>query len=192
MVMDMTYTTDFRAARQNQTQPNRYGGNCAKCNGYVEANGGILGAKSPSGSWTVLHTECPEVSADCPEWEFRDGEPMDVQAQVDPEVGIYIDGDGAIWKVQQNKAKTNVYAKVWADHSGARLTLGGDQVHGEWDYVPGGIRNVRTARRMTLDEAKSFILIYGACVRCGRTLKAAESVERGIGPVCVTYFEQFV
>lgn len=41
---------------------------------------------------------------------------------------------------------------------------------------------------MTLDEAKAFILRYGQCVRCGRRLKAAESVERGIGPVCVRYF----
>jgi len=41
---------------------------------------------------------------------------------------------------------------------------------------------------MSLDAAKAFILRYGRCVRCSRRLKAAQSVERGIGPVCMAYF----
>ena len=106
----------------------------------------------------------------------------------DLEPGIYIDAEDAIWKVQQNKAKTNVYAKVWVGINGQRLTLSGDKVHGEWEYVPGGLRSVIGTRRMSLEDAKAFIVLYGSCVRCGRHLKAADSVERGIGPTCVKYF----
>jgi len=181
MVTAMTNAPTFQIARQQtETRPNRYGGNCTNCRGYVEADAGLLGPKTAEGKWTVMHITCP-----APEPVSATTAPT----QVEP--GIYIDGEGAIWKVQQNKAKTSVYAKVWSNHNGERLTLGGEKVHGEWDYVPGGIRTASTARRMTLDEAKAFILLYGSCVRCGRTLKAAESVERGIGPVCITYFNQF-
>ena len=170
---DMT-NIDFTTARQSaQVRPNRFAGKCHRCEGWVEAEAGSL-TKHDSG-WLVAHITCPEATA-----------PVVQQQQLEP--GIYMDGEGAIWKVQQNKAKTNVYAKVWTSHSGERLSLGGERTHGEWDYVPGGLRSVVSARRMTLDEAKQFILIYGSCVRCGRSLKAAESVERGIGPQCRQYF----
>ena len=173
-VGDMT-NIDFTAARQSaQIRPNRFAGKCHLCAGWVEAEAGSI-TKGDTG-WLVAHVACPETVT--PERQQQELEP-----------GIYMDGEGAIWKVQSNKAKTSVYAKVWVSHSGERLTLGGERTHGEWEYVPGGLRSVVSARRMTLDEAKQFILIYGSCVRCGRALKAAESVERGIGPVCVTYFE---
>jgi hypothetical protein len=41
---------------------------------------------------------------------------------------------------------------------------------------------------MTLDEAKAFLLRFGRCVRCNRRLKVGQSVERGLGPVCVKEF----
>ena len=41
---------------------------------------------------------------------------------------------------------------------------------------------------MTLEAALAFTIKYGVCARCGRWLKAAENVERGIGPVCILYF----
>jgi len=161
---------------QTKHRPNAYGSKCHKCNEWVEAQAGSL-ERGDTG-WIVSHLVCPETPT-----------PTSKQQALEP--GIYMDGEGAIWKVQPNKAKTNVYAKVWTAHNGERLTLGGERTHGEWDYVPGGLKSVVAARRMTLDEAKQFILIYGSCVRCGRTLKAADSVERGIGPVCVTYFRNW-
>jgi len=105
------------------------------------------------------------------------------------EPGVYVLPDGSIVKVQPNKAKTNVYALRWTVIGGERLVDATEgRVHGEWTYESGLIRTVVGARKMTLDEAKAFILRYGQCVRCSRHLKAAESVERGIGPVCVQYF----
>lgn len=109
-----------------------------------------------------------------------------------PEVGIYVLQDGTIVQAKANKAGTNVYTKRWIEIRGERLVDATEEhVHGEWEYDPGLKRQLPEARRMTLQEAKDFILRYGQCVRCGRRLKAAESVERGIGPVCITYFEQF-
>lgn len=107
-----------------------------------------------------------------------------------PEVGIYVLSNGTIVQAKENKAKTNVYTKRWVEIRGERLVDATEEhVHGEWEYDPQLKRELGSARRMTLDEAKEFILRYGQCVRCGRRLKAAESVERGIGPVCMAYFE---
>jgi hypothetical protein len=105
------------------------------------------------------------------------------------QVGVYVLPDGAIVKVQPNQEKTRTYAKHWTVISGTRLTEADTREHGEYVYEPGLVDEVaRTGRKMTLDEAKAFILRYGQCARCGRGLKDATSVERGIGPVCVKYF----
>jgi hypothetical protein len=101
------------------------------------------------------------------------------------EPGIYATPSGDIVKVQWNKAKTNVYALRWVEIHGERLVDATEErVHGEWEYSPGLVFGIDPAWRMTLAQAKAFILRYGQCVRCGRHLKAAESVEQGIGPVC--------
>lgn len=114
--------------------------------------------------------------------------PLDKQ-QDQPEIGVYVFPDGSIVKTQPNKAKTNVYTMVWVEIRGERLVDATEErVHGEWEYAPELKARIPEARKMTLDEAKAFILRYGKCVRCSRKLKAADSVERGIGPVCVQYF----
>lgn len=105
----------------------------------------------------------------------------------EPEVGVYIVG-ATIIKVQENRAKTNRYTMVWEDISGSRLTLADEHVHGEWHYAPQFKSQVTEAHRMSLEQAKRFTLVFGQCAKCGRTLKAAESVEQGIGPVCRKYF----
>lgn len=106
-----------------------------------------------------------------------------------PEVGVYVLEDGTVVKAQQNRAKTNTYTMRWVVIGGERLVdATEDRVHGEWEYAPELKARIVGARKMTLDEAKDFILRYGQCVRCSRRLKAADSVERGIGPVCMQYF----
>lgn len=106
-----------------------------------------------------------------------------------PEVGVYVFADGTIVQAKPNQSKTNVYTKRWVEINGQRLVDATEErVHGEWEYAPELKRQIDSARKMTLKEAKEFILRYGQCVRCARRLKAAESVERGIGPVCVKYF----
>jgi hypothetical protein len=105
------------------------------------------------------------------------------------EPGVYVLPDGTIVKLQANKAKTSVYSLRWVEITGDRVVDdSGEWVKGDWTYDPDLKAQVHPDQRMTLEAAKAFILRYGRCVRCSRRLKAAESVERGIGPVCVDYF----
>ena len=105
------------------------------------------------------------------------------------DAGVYVMPDGGIVKVQANQDKTRTYAKRWVVIGGERLNETDDRVHGEYQYEPGLVQQVATqGRKMTLDEAKAFILRYGQCARCSRKLVAAKSVEAGIGPVCIKYF----
>jgi hypothetical protein len=118
--------------------------------------------------------------------------PREASTTAQPEIGIYVLQDGTIVQAKMNQRKTNVYTKRWVEIRGERLVDATEEhVHGEWEYDPALKARLGSARVMTLQEAKDFILRYGQCVRCGRRLKAAQSVERGIGPVCIKYFEQF-
>ena len=103
--------------------------------------------------------------------------------------GVYVLPDGTIVKLQANKAKTAVYSMRWVEIGGTRLTEAGPKVKAEYQYEPALKAQVASqGRKMNLEEAKAFIVRYGVCSRCGRQLKAADSVEAGIGPVCITYF----
>lgn len=112
-----------------------------------------------------------------------------------PELGVYVLEDGTLVLAKPNKSKTNVYTMRWVD-SGQRVRdERGDWARGDWEYEPGLKHRLGSARKMTAAEAKEFVVRYGKCPRCSYKLKAAQSVERGIGPVCRTYWpdweEQF-
>lgn len=113
-----------------------------------------------------------------------------------PDLGVYVLEDGTLVLAKPNRSKTNVYTMRWVD-SGQRIRdERGDWARGDWEYDPGLKRQLGSARKMTAAEAKEFVIRYGKCPRCSYKLKAAQSVERGIGPVCRTYWpdweEQFV
>lgn len=110
------------------------------------------------------------------------------------DAGVYV-LNGQVIRVKANKAGTHVYPNVWTEISGSRLTEDGGTAHGEWQYVEQWqerkdlMRNLAAeGRKMTLAEAQDFLIRYGQCVRCGRHLKDAKSVSKGIGPVCEKYF----
>lgn len=114
-----------------------------------------------------------------------------VQAPDGVGIGVYLDPqDGAIYKIVKNRNTDGLHSRVWSAINGERLTLDVTvgRANGKWRYAPRAINEITPEMKMTLDEAKRFITLYGVCVRCGRKLVAAESVERGIGPVCVAYF----
>lgn len=162
---------------------NRYPGTCTSCGNRVEADNGVC--TKVEGRWTVQHpADCcpPAVEAPAPR--------ENLGQTCEPGVYVLPDGD-AIVKVQANQAKTRVYAKRWIE-TGERIldSDGVTRVRGDWEYAPGLIATIRPEHRMSLEQAKAFIVRYGRCVRCGRKLKAADSVERGIGPVCVKYFTE--
>lgn len=94
------------------------------------------------------------------------------------EDGMYRTADGTIWKVQRAIHGTgNLYAKRLNPPAsyGGRATF---------TFVPGAIRDLVPADRMSLEDARAFGALYGTCCNCGRTLTNETSIDLGIGPVC--------
>jgi hypothetical protein len=104
--------------------------------------------------------------------------------------GVFEKGD-AIYVVKQNRAKTRMYAKRLTelrDAQGDRLTDAGGHVRFDFEYAAGAIYDLSEQDRMPESRAKDLHVRYGRCLNCGRTLKVAESLERGVGPVCAKSF----
>lgn len=90
-----------------------------------------------------------------------------------------------IFVVKMNKDKTRLYALKLVEAPSTRLTETGKEVDFEFEYAKGVVWELTEADRMTREDARQYTIRYGRCIVCGRRLKVAESVERGIGPVCV-------
>jgi len=89
--------------------------------------------------------------------------------------GIYRrSADGAMFRVQTSEAGRR-YAKLL-------LPTGG------WGYERGAIYTLAASERLTLAELEAWGLDTGVCAVCGRLLSTAESVARGIGPVCASRY----
>lgn len=114
------------------------------------------------------------------------------QAERNAEVAVSDPGvyrrDGEVYIVKPNREKTKLYAKRLVEIGGERLAENGDVISIEFEYAPGAIYKLSPDDRMPFEDAKALTARYGRCIVCGRHLKAAQSVERGIGPVCRTYF----
>ena len=95
--------------------------------------------------------------------------------------------DGTVYVVKPNKTGTKVYAKKLVE-SAPRMTEAGEVVDFELEYAPGMVYKLTEADRVPLADAKDLMTRYGKCIVCSRHLKAAKSVEAGIGPVCAKSF----
>lgn len=85
--------------------------------------------------------------------------------------------DGAVYRTQESKAG-RVYAK--------RLVIPtGDHKRATWDYDSGAIYRLQENEQLTIEQAARLGHLHGFCVVCGARLDDPESVQRGIGPVCV-------
>lgn len=104
--------------------------------------------------------------------------------------------DGVIYKVQRAvHGSGRLYAKelVTTDTTcGGCETCDGEDLclrtDVRFEYASGMIRRLSEATRLTLEEAKAFGALYGACCVCGKTLTNEDSIEAGIGPVCASRF----
>lgn len=101
--------------------------------------------------------------------------------------GVY-EMDDVVYVVKPNRERTRLYAKRLVEIGGDRLTEDGSVVQIEFEYEAGAIYRLRPEHKMPLERAKALTIRYGRCIVCGRRLRAAESVERGIGPVCIRSF----
>jgi len=104
------------------------------------------------------------------------------------EPGVY-KKDGTIYKVQTTRDKQRRYAKRLVKIGGDRLNENFERVNWTYEYAPGAIKTLIITDRMNEEDAKNFGLEYGICASCGRKLEQADSVERGIGPVCMKWFK---
>jgi hypothetical protein len=99
------------------------------------------------------------------------------------EVGVY-EFNGEIYVVKPNREKTRLYAKKLVEIGGRRLTESNEIVNIEFEYAPGVIYSLLPSHKMSIERARELTLRYGRCIVCGRRLKDATSVDKGIGPVC--------
>lgn len=89
--------------------------------------------------------------------------------------GIYRrTADGAMFRVQTSEQGRR-YAKLL-------LPSGG------WGYERGAIYTLTASERLTLAQLEEWGLSTGVCAICGRLLSTAESVARGIGPICASRY----
>jgi hypothetical protein len=96
------------------------------------------------------------------------------------EVGIYKGSDDNLYKVQESKFNPGrFYTK--------RLVVSG-KGKASFEYDKSGMQKISVDSKVSLAEAIAFGLQFNVCCRCGRDLTATESVEAGIGPVCIKYF----
>ena len=176
----------FSAPAGPRLMPAKFDSICPKCRQPIVADESMIlwerGQKA-------VHEVCPAPVAVSPEAQAVAAfSALRGRLQVE-DAGVYKLLDGSIVKVQANKEKSKVYAKRLVEHSAERATEAGARVHAEYVYEAGLIAQVeREGVKLSLDEAKALTIRYGFCIRCGRHLKAAQSVEQGMGPVCIKYF----
>lgn len=84
---------------------------------------------------------------------------------------LYETPDGEVYRTVRS-GQGSLYAKIWTGEG--------------WEYAAGAIRDLRPEHRMTRERAIELSTRWARCIRCGAELTAALSVERGIGPVCIT------
>lgn len=122
--------------------------------------------------------------------EERDGEPYEAPPQdgFDTDTltkGVYMNERGT-FVVQISRQSSHPYAKKIQQLGPYAERLNEVDGHVGWDfeYAPGEIRFIRPEHKVTKEQAQRLSTKYGVCLKCGKFLKAAKSVERSVGPVC--------
>lgn len=87
-----------------------------------------------------------------------------------------------VTRTKRGRKQTILTADRLKDINGKRLTLKGEVVHLDWEHW--NIFTIDANWLVDTQELAEFGIRYGICARCWRTLVDAESVARGIGPVC--------
>ncbi len=134
-----------------------------------------------------------------PVWAALDGGDSPRQAAPQPqaprndtpaEVGVYRQ-DGKLYVVReftpQGEHRKVRYAREivpLTDAQGDRLNQQGNRVRIEERKVPGMQYRLTKADALPMAEVTALSIQWESCLVCGRHLRVAESVERGIGPVC--------
>jgi hypothetical protein len=154
------------------TITSRYAGKCASCGGRIHPGDRIEWQKG-QGSRHITCQVGPTLTTP----------PRQDRTVQITEPGVYENNEG-IFIVKRARESGNLYAKKLVEINADRLTEDGDVVQIEFEYAKGAIFNIKPEHKMDFEKAKALSIRYGKCINCGRRLKAAVSVELGIGPVC--------
>jgi len=100
------------------------------------------------------------------------------------EIGAFEFG-GECFIVKRTKDGERLYAMKVVEHTADRINEADGVVQIELEYQRGAMAFLREEHRLDEARAKELSIRYGKCIVCGRKLKAAKSVEAGIGPVCM-------
>jgi len=92
------------------------------------------------------------------------------------EIGVYVDADGAIYRVKRSRQSGGLYAMRFIPEGRTRSA--------RFVYARGAIARLTADQRITLEKAQEIGIQFGICCVCGATLTAEQSVASGIGPVC--------
>jgi hypothetical protein len=100
------------------------------------------------------------------------------------EEGIYERGEQVFWAVKSGSGR--LYAKVLDQTVSQckRLTEEGKVVNVKYVYAAGAISQITAEDKVSRERAQELGHITAICVRCGIKLEDADSVARGMGPVC--------
>lgn len=182
VVLIMASMFSNERGQQMKTMTSKYPGKCRKCMNPFPVGTEIQWSKETGAE----HVDCqyPTNFALMQEMARDQHE----REQLVP--GVYETPSGVIYVVKPTREdKTRLYAKRFQELNGDhRTTEAGGRVDFEFVYERGAIYNIRLADRMPVERAKELITLYGRCINCSRHLKAAKSVEQGIGPVCIKSF----
>lgn len=184
-----------KQAMSMSVRPNKYPGNCKICGQAIAAEAGHL-SKDDRGRWLVEHVEA------CPEVIIPEATPDEIDEQLvtaapkasgldlsSLPAGRYaVPGSDTRLKLQIDKPskgnwKGYIFVKDAAVY-GAGKRYGRQGPEAESRYQG----DVQAALVAILADPTAAMAEYGhltsTCGRCYRALEDAESVERGIGPVC--------
>ena len=100
--------------------------------------------------------------------------PVTRPVRVEAPLGIYR-VDETIYCVRKARQSERVYAYQL-------ITTEGENPR--WDYVAGKVFDLKVENMISLEVAQQYGRQTGICCICGRFLTDAESVTKGIGPVC--------
>lgn len=170
-----------------RTMTARYSGKCRACSGWINAGEQIEYSRETG----AVHAACPVKVQPAAEASKPSTYPGARASAPDKNLvpGVYENANGIFVVKPTREDKTRLYAKKMVQLNGDyRTTEAGTHVDFEFVYERGAIFSIKLTDRMTLERAKQLITLYGRCIACNRHLKAAKSVENGIGPVCIGYF----
>jgi hypothetical protein len=91
--------------------------------------------------------------------------------------GVYRDEDGNIYRVKTSRQSGRLYASLFVPTAQTKSE--------RFVYAKGAIYSLKASNRLTVEQAGELGIQFGICIVCGAELTDAQSVARGIGPVCV-------